>query len=224
MSPTRRDFLKTLGGVALCALPPHARPDHSAGGGVSLQNDWCSAGDRSQRLFVPGDRGFLGRLALGDETLTLRAAILKLGDAARSRLTQAYLARFRGREYLNPTLVLHPGQRVRVELVNAIGEATIVHWHGLAVDTRNDGAGAVVAAPGERYAYSFDVRNRGALYWYHPHPHGLTAGQAYRGMFGLFEVTDADEEKLRAALDLTPGKSEIPLVLQDRRARADYAS
>ncbi|TMH18644.1 MAG: hypothetical protein E6H64_13575, partial [Betaproteobacteria bacterium] len=94
--------------------------------------------------------------------------------------------------------------RVRVELVNAIGEATIVHWHGLAVDTRNDGAGTVLAAPGERYAYSFDVRNRGALYWYHPHPHGLTAGQAYRGMFGLLEIADADEEKLRAALALTP--------------------
>jgi len=43
-------------------------------------------------------------------------------------------------------------------------------------------------------------------------------------MFGLLEIADADEEKLRAALDLTPGKSEIPLVLQDRRARADYAS
>ena len=224
MSPTRREFLKTLGGAALCALPPHGRADHSAGGGLSLQNAGCSAGDRSQRLFVRGDRGFLGRLALGDDTLTLRAAVLKPGDAARSRLTHAYVARFRGREYVNPTLVLNRGQRVRVELVNAIGEATIVHWHGLTVDTRNDGAGTVLAAPGERYAYQFDVRNRGALYWYHPHPHGLTAGQAYRGMFGLLEIADADEEKLRAALDLTPGKSEIPLVLQDRRARADYAS
>ena len=224
MSATRRDFLKTLGGVALCALPRGARADHSAGGGLSLQNDWCSAGDRGQRLFVPGDRGFLGRLVLDEETLTLRAAVLKPGGAAPRGLTQAYVARFRGREYVNPTLVLHPGQRVRVELVNAIGEATIVHWHGLTVDTHNDGGGTVVAAPGEHYAYDFQVKNRGALYWYHPHPHGLTAGQAYRGMFGLLEIADADEEKLRAALDLTPGKSEIPLVLQDRRARTAYAT
>jgi suppressor of ftsI/bilirubin oxidase len=224
MSATRRDFLKTLGGIALCALPRGARADHSAGGRLSLKNDWCSAGDRSHRLFIPGDRGFLGRLALGDETLTLRAVVLMPGDAARSGLTHAYVARFRGREYVNPTLVLHPGQRVRVELVNAIGEATIVHWHGLTVDTRNDGGGMVLAAPGEQYAYDFRVENRGALYWYHPHPHGLTAGQAYRGMFGLLEIADADEEKLRAALDLTPGKSEIPLVLQDRRARAAYAA
>jgi suppressor of ftsI/bilirubin oxidase len=222
MSPTRRDFLRTLGGVALCALPPKARTDHAGAGGPSPQSDWCSAGDGGQPLFVPGDRGFLGRLVLDDDTLTLRAAVLKPGDAPPSGLTQAYVARFRGRGYLNPTLVLHRGQRVRVEFVNATGEATIVHWHGLAVDTGNDGAGTVLAAPGKRYAYSFDVRNRGALYWYHPHPHGLTAGQAYRGMFGLLEIADDDEEKLRAALDLTPGKSEIPLVLQDRRAGAGY--
>ncbi|MDQ2963395.1 MAG: multicopper oxidase family protein [Pseudomonadota bacterium] len=224
MSLTRRDFLKTLGGVALGALPPNARPDARAGGQAPPQSDWCRAGDRGQPLFVPEDRGFLGRLVLDDETLTLRAAVLKPGDAAPPGLTQAYVASFRGREYVNPTLVLRQGQRARVELVNAIGEATIVHWHGLAVDTRNDGAGTVLAAPGERYTYGFDVRNRGALYWYHPHPHGLTAGQAYRGMFGLLEIADADEEKLRVALDLTPAKSEIPLVLQDRRAGGDYAA
>ncbi len=101
-------------------------------------------------------------------------------------------------------------------------EPTIVHWHGLAVDTHNDGAAVMPVAPGERYAYSFDVRDRGALYWYHPHPHGLTAGQAYRGMFGMIEVEDDDERALRTALDLVPGKSEIPLILQDRRG-PDYA-
>ncbi|HEX9277773.1 MAG TPA: multicopper oxidase family protein [Casimicrobiaceae bacterium] len=223
MSLTRRDFLKTLGGVALGTLPPNASPDHASAGATSAHSDWCGASNQGQPLFVPGERGFLGRLVLDDETLTLRAAALKPGDDAPAGLSQAYLASFHGREYVNPTLVLHAGQRVSVELVNAIGEATIVHWHGLAVDTRNDGGGTVLAAPGERYAYSFNLRNRGALYWYHPHPHGLTAGQAYRGMFGLLEIADSDEEKLRAALDLRPGKTEIPLVLQDRRSERDYS-
>jgi len=220
----RRDFLKTLGGVALVALPPDPGSGHAGAAETSVRSDWCGGSEQSLPLFVPGERGFLGRLVLDDETLTLRAAPLEPADNAPAGLSQAYLASYRGREYVNPTLVLHPGQRVRVELVNGIGEATIVHWHGLTVDTRNDGAGAVLAAPGERYAYSFELRNRGALYWYHPHPHGLTAGQAYRGMFGLLEVADADEEKLRAALDLRPGKTEIPLVLQDRRTGRDYAA
>ena len=125
MSLTRRNFLKTLGGVALGALPPNARPDHAGAGATSPQADWCGVGDQGQPLFVPGERGFLGRLVLGEETLTLRAVALKPGDDAPAGFSQAYVASFRGRDYVNPTLVLRAGQRVRVELVNAFGEATI---------------------------------------------------------------------------------------------------
>jgi suppressor of ftsI/bilirubin oxidase len=224
MSITRRSFLQTLGGLALTALPSHAQ--HNPLGAQALrQADGCGEAGPGRPLFIPGDRGFLGRLALDDEPLTLRVGRLRQGkgDLGRTGLTQAYFARHRGREFVNPTFVLQPGQRVRIALENRIAEATIVHWHGLAVDTHNDGAGMALAAPGARYAYDFEVRNRGALYWYHPHPHGLTAGQAYRGLFGQFEVTDGDEQALRAALDLAPGKSEIPLLLQDRR-RGDYAA
>ena len=67
------------------------------------------------------------------------------------------------------------------------------------------------------------MRARSGLYWYHPHPHGLTAGQTYRGLFGLIAVDDADDRALRAALDLVRGRTEIPLVLQDRRPGAGYA-
>src|SRR6266704_1158962 len=220
---SRREFIKAVGGVALSSLSPWAPADHAAAG-VSPAADWCGADSQPSPLFVPSDRGFLGRLSLDEDTLTLRAAALSASDAAPAGLTSAYLAQVGGRTYLNPTLVLHRDQRVRVDFVNGIGEPTIVHWHGLTVDTRNDGGGMTLAEPGGRYAYDFAVRNRGSLYWYHPHPHGLTAGQAYRGMFGLIETTDDDESRLRTALDLVPGKSEIPLVLQDRRAETAYAA
>ncbi len=154
-----------------------------------------------------------------DEYIELRAApVARAGRNFPPDFTRAYFAQHGGLDYRNPTLVLQSGQRVRVDFVNNIDEPTIVHWHGLGVDTRNDGNGTILVAPGERFAYAFDVRDRSALYWYHPHPHGLTAGQAYRGLFGMIEVVDADELRLRAALDLTPGSTEIPLVLQDRRA------
>jgi len=221
MTLTRRRFLHTLGGLTLGALPPAVHSDAPPGTAMPAPGDWCGSGSAAQALFVPGDQGFLGRLALAEQTLTLRAAPLPAGVLSGSGLSAGYLARYQGREYVNPMLVLQPGQRVRVELDNGLDQATIVHWHGLAVDTRNDGAGLSLAAPGARYAYDFEVRNRGALYWYHPHPHGLTAGQAYRGLFGAFEISDDDEQKLRAALDLVPGKSEIPLLLQDRRGN-DY--
>ena len=110
----RRDFLKTLGGVALVALPPDPGSGHAGAAETSVRSDWCGGSEQSLPLFVPGERGFLGRLVLDDETLTLRAAPLEPADNAPAGLSQAYLASYRGREYVNPTLVLHPGQRVRV--------------------------------------------------------------------------------------------------------------
>jgi blue copper oxidase len=224
MTVNRRNFLQALSGLALSALPLAGRPDAAAAAaaGAPAPTDWCGSGGSGHPLFVPGTEGFLGRLELDDSILTLRAARLPAGTLDTTGLTLAYSALHRGREFFNPTLVLQPGQRVRIAFENALDEATIVHWHGLAVDTHNDGAGMTLAAPGAGYAYDFEVRNRGALYWYHPHPHGLTAGQAYRGLFGPLEITDADERSLRATLDLKPGVSEIPLLLQDRRG-ADYA-
>ena len=60
------------------------------------------------------------------------------------------------------------------------------------------------------------------MYWYHPHPHGRSAGQTYRGLFGIILVEDEAERSLRKALDLIPGQTEIPLVMQDRRPGNSY--
>ena len=222
MTIDRRNFLQALSGLALSTLPVAGRSDAPAAGAAAATVG-CEAGGSGHPLFIPGDHGFLGRLEPDDSTLTLRAGKFPAGMLDTGGLTLAYFARHRGREYFNPTLVLRPGQRVRVAFENGLDEPTIVHWHGLLVDTRNDGAGLSLAIPGGQYAYDFEVRNRGALYWYHPHPHGLTAGQAYRGLFGALEISDDDEASLRTALDLVPGASEIPLLLQDRRG-PDYAA
>jgi len=179
----------------------------------------CREPAATSRLHVPGTSGYLGRLAPRGAPLTLIAAA---GDGTTpGRL--AYRVRHAGRDYVNPTLVLRPGERVRVTLDNRLDAATIAHWHGLAVDTANDGAGLTLVAPRERLAYDFEVRNRGALYWYHPHPHGATAQQTYDGLFGLIDVDDDDHAALRRALDLVPRHTELTLVLQDRR-RGGYGA
>src|SRR4030095_1069727 len=95
--------------------------------------------------------------------------------ATESGESLAYAATWRGREYTNPTLVLARGSTFRATLANALKEPTVTHWHGLFVDTRNDGNGETVVVPNDRFEYSFPVRTRAALYWYHPHPHGATA-------------------------------------------------
>jgi suppressor of ftsI/bilirubin oxidase len=214
----RRQVLKALAALGLSALPGRALADYPAA--AASGGDFCGAGPRGKPLFIPGASGAFGRFAPGGAPFAMRAG----AAADASPWALAYTVESSGKRFINPTLVLRRGERVRLAFANALAEPTIVHWHGLALDSRNDGGGMTLAAPGEPFDYDFEVRNRAGLYWYHPHPHGLTAGQAYRGLFGLIEIEDPDEAALRAALDLTPGRSEIPLVLQDRRAGNSYAA
>jgi FtsP/CotA-like multicopper oxidase with cupredoxin domain len=60
------------------------------------------------------------------------------------------------------------------------------------------------------------VRNRGALHWYHAHPHHRTGVQVHQGMAGLLLVEDEADDRLRAQLGLTWGTTEIPLIVQDK--------
>ena len=167
-------------------------------------------------LPVPGGDGRMGRLAAGGRTVVLRATSYG-GDGA-----LAFAARADGHDYIDPTLVVRTGERVAIRLENRLGEPTVAHWHGLTMDTANDGNGEALIEPAGNFDYTFTVHNRAGLYWYHPHPHGTTASQAYRGLFGLIAVEDDDEVRLRAALAVVPGETEIPLVLQERRTSGPY--
>jgi blue copper oxidase len=219
---SRRRLLQGLAALGLIAATRPVRPDAPAS--VDIVDSFCLTGDRpAQRLFIPGDAGYLGRLAPRGEPLTLTAGTTGSAPSALATGSHSFSARHHGRRYANPTLVLQRGERARLTLVNALAEPTIAHWHGLAVDTRNDGNGSFLVPPGERYDYDFVVRNRAGMYWYHPHPHGRTAAQTYRGLYGVILIEDDDERALRTALDLAQGSTEIPLVLQDRRAGVDYA-
>jgi len=114
--------------------------------------------------------------------------------------------------YLGPTIRVEQGGRMRVHLKNALGEATIVHWHGLDVDAKSDGHPSYAIAAGGQYSYDFEVRNRAGTYWYHAHPDGRTGAQVYQGLAGLLIVSDAEERRL----GLPDGDRELLCVLQDR--------
>ena len=217
----RRRVLRGLAGLTLAGAAPATWSDATSR--VATAAECTDSKQWTTRLFVPGSEGYLGRLRVADSTLMLAAGTASALPHDVTHGPRAYSTEVSQRTYMNPTLVARQGERVRVTLDNRLDAPTIVHWHGLTVDTHNDGAGATLAAPGERYEYAFDVRNRGGLYWYHPHPHGATAGQTYEGLYGALEIEDEAEIALRTALDLAPGQSEILLVFQDRRSDARYA-
>ena len=88
MSTERRAFLKMLSSLALSALPGAARVAHSAGERPGVATDWCASGHHAQPLFIPRDRGFLGRLQPDNDVVTLQAAPLRAtDDVAKAGLT-----------------------------------------------------------------------------------------------------------------------------------------
>jgi blue copper oxidase len=109
------------------------------------------------------------------------------------------------------------GRLLDVTLANQLGEDTTIHWHGMSVDEKNDGTGMYPVRNGESYVYRFRVLNRAGLYWYHAHPHDRTGAQIHLGLASALVVEDDEDDALRKELGLEFGKTDIPLVLQDKQ-------
>lgn len=160
--------------------------------------------------------GLLGMMELSAPIeITARRQQVELLTGKRTDLL-TYEVKAGDRTYLNPIVRVQRGAAVSARLVNGLDEPTTIHWHGLHLDWRNDGHPSSAVPAGGAYAYRFVVQNRAGTYWYHPHTHNATARQAYGGLAGLFIVEDEDEQRLRDAMDLQLGSTDIPLVFQDR--------
>ena len=104
----------------------------------------------------------------------------------------ATLLRYNG-EVPGPTLLLRPGDRLSVELVNSSDQPTNLHTHGLPLSpTGNADNPFVVVDPGAtfRYDYRIPADQPAGTYWYHPHHHGLAADQVFGGLYGAIVVDD----------------------------------
>ncbi len=95
----------------------------------------------------------------------------------------------------NPVIEAHEGDRVEISFRNGIpDEPTTVHWHGMPVPADQDGSPMEPVASGSERLYAFDLPlGSAASYWFHPHPHGFTAAQVYRGLAGVFLVKPKDD-------------------------------
>ena len=127
-----------------------------------------------------------------------------------------YVADLGARRVAQPILVARPGEVFDGLVENALPQPTTVHFHGLTLAESQDGAGFDSIAPRETRRLRFEVRNRSGLYWFHPHPHGLTAEQVYAGLAGLLVIVDRDDAALDAALGIAP-RNRLALALADVR-------
>lgn len=116
----------------------------------------------------------------------------------------------------NPVIEALEGDKVEIRFKNGIpGEPTTIHWHGMPVPADQDGNPGDPVAPDAERMYAFDLpEGSAASYWFHPHPHGLTAAQVYRGLAGVFIVKPKDDP-------IPPEYGDTVLMLTDLRIAAD---
>lgn len=208
MQQSRRDFISLSTRALMLAI--------GADLGLFALPQAATGNFGSARLPVPGRQGLFGLLT-PEGKLTLTAAEVKGALPATGAPMLVYSARHKGEAYLNPVLVLRKGQPFEATLVNSLQEPTIIHWHGVDCPWKQAGHPSYAIGPNGSYEYSFPITNRAGTYWYHPHPHGLTAKQAYMGLASFFIVRDDEEEALAKELDLQLGETDIPMVIQDKR-------
>lgn len=116
----------------------------------------------------------------------------------------------------NPVIEASEGDKVEISFKNGIpGEPTTIHWHGMPVPADQDGNPTDAVASGGERTYTFELPDGSAAsYWFHPHPHGLTAEQVYRGLAGIFLVKPKDDP-------IPPEYGDTILMLTDLRIAAD---
>lgn len=109
------------------------------------------------------------------------------------------VANFNG-EFPGPTWVANPGDTIRVHFENHLDEWTNLHTHGFHVSPLDNGDNVFIQIePGETFDYEYQLPDThpDGVYWYHPHPHGITEKQNSSGMTGSI--------LLGGGLDKVPG-------------------
>jgi len=152
-------------------------------GGVALGGGLAAAGIGPKAF---GATGFAASPSKPDYTLKIEPCSLEIAPGVVVKTT-AYNGQVPG-----PMLRVKEGVPVTIDVTNASPNPDIVHWHGLAIDSLNDGAmeeGSPMIAPGAQLRYTFTPKPAGTR-WYHTHAGAggdLTLG-TYSGQFGFLLV------------------------------------
>ncbi len=106
-------------------------------------------------------------------------------------------------QYPGPLIQVDAGATITVNFTNHLDQPTSVHWHGIRLDNRYDGAVGVTqdaVPPGGRFQYRVHFPDAG-IFWYHPHVRediqqelGLYGNILVRSPKGMVPAAVNDEE------------------------------
>lgn len=145
------------------------------------------AAAQSVNVLLPSAaRASAKRASKADHTLQIEPTTLEIGPGVTVK-TLAYNGQVPG-----PLLRLREGVPVTIDVTNAGTEPDIVHWHGLAIDSLNDGAmeeGSPMITAGTTHRYTFTPNPSGTR-WYHTHAgaYGNLEMGTYTGQFGFLLI------------------------------------
>ena len=170
-----------------------------------------------------GDEKVVNNAAKADYTLDIAPLHLEIGPGITVK-TVAYNGQVPG-----PILHVREGVPVNIDVTNSSPNPDIVHWHGLAIDSLNDGAmeeGSPMISPGSRLRYTYTPKPSGTR-WYHTHAGAGSdlSRSTYTGQFGFLMVEgksspgDYDQEIFLATHHWEP--SFVPMVMTMRAASAN---
>ena len=206
----RREFIKTtslgtssvLAAGSIAGFLASCNKNNMMNGGMNMvgQPVPVTEGNFNKLLPVPNT-------VTGNATLTAQATTTNINSNSISVLG------YQSNGILGPTIRVGNGSGVNINFQNNLSEKSNIHWHGLKIPANMDGHPEAIVNSSSSFNFQFAINQRAGLNWYHPHPNGATARQAFQGLSGLFIINDAEE----LALNLPSGIYEIPLVIQDKR-------
>jgi len=174
-----------------------------------------------RKLFIYGVLMFMGSFAIGQNPLFIPDTLsgtninLTLQDGTNQFFagTTTNTMGVNG-NILGPTLLLNQGDVVNFSVNNQLSDSTTIHWHGMHIAPENDGGPHTIISPNTTWQPSFEIMDKAATYWYHPHLHEHTDKHVSKGIAGQIWVRDSEEAALN--LPRTYGIDDIPLVIQTK--------
>jgi FtsP/CotA-like multicopper oxidase with cupredoxin domain len=130
--------------------------------------------------------GDVRKAGKADYSLRIEPCTLEIGSGITVK-TLSYNGQVPG-----PLLRLREGVTVSIDVINVSANPDIVHWHGLAIDSLNDGAmeeGSPMIPAGQTHRYTFTPKPSGTR-WYHTHAaaYGNLSAGTYSGQFGFLLI------------------------------------
>lgn len=116
-----------------------------------------------------------------------------------------------------PTIKARSNRRVVVRQTNALPEPVSVHLHGGVQAPESDGYPTDLIPPGGSKEYVYPNLHPAATLFYHDHAMDRTGPHIYKGLSGLYLLSDEVDD----SLGLPSGDYDVPLMIQDRSFDSD---